>query len=218
MPINLNQELTELRRMILGMGALVEERLALVIEALVNRNYEMAQRVRHGDREVDLMEVEIEETCLRVLALSQPVATNLRFVLAVLRINSDLERIADLAKSIAKRILDMQDAPAFHAPPSLIEMANHTRQIVSDALAALANEDTVQSRRVRRADDRIDDLQKEVFAWANSEIPRNVTATQGAIDVLSITRALERIGDHAENIAEDVIFLVEGMIVRHQES
>jgi phosphate transport system protein len=216
MPINAKTELTELRRRILSMGAAVESRVDRVLDALIRQDYELARSVRHGDREIDQMEVDIEQACMRILALAPPVAGDLRFVLAVLRINSDLERTADLAKSIAKRILDMEEAPAFRVPDALIKMATYARGMLSDVLGALANQDVATCQRIRREDKRVDDLQKEVFGWAHREIPIHTECTQGAIDVLSITRAVERIGDQVTNIAEDVIFMVEGSIVRHK--
>jgi phosphate transport system protein len=215
MPIKLQTELTTLRRQILTMGAAAEQRVGKVIDALVDEDMEAARFVRTGDDEIDSMEIQIEEECLRVLALSQPVAGDLRFVLAVLRINADLERIADHAKSIAKRILDLEDVGRIKPPAVVIEMAICSKQMLGDALAALANQDGQLCRRIRRADKRVDDLQKEVFAWVHQEIPQNVDATQGAIDILSMARAFERIADMATNIAEDVIFVTEGSVVRH---
>ena len=215
MAIDLQNELTELRRMILAQGAIVERRLSIAARAVRERDFEGARSVRHGDRVVDDAEVEIEEVCMRILALSQPVASDLRFVLAVLRVNADLERIGDLAKSVAKRMLALEEAAYVDLPPSVRSMAEQAETMVGDTLGALADEDCNRARRVRRADDRLDDLQREVFTWAHHLIPEQVEATETVINILSIARSLERVGDLATNIAEDVIFLVEGMIVRH---
>lgn len=215
MGMMLQRELTEIRRMILALGATVEQRLAIAVESIVDRDFSAAEKVRHGDRQIDEKEVEIEEHCLRILALTQPVASDLRFILAVLRINQDLERIGDLVKSISKRMLDLRTAPFLDMPEALRAMAHAAREMVADTLSSLADEDSARARRVRRADQRLDDLQKEIFAWIHIEIPAHVEATQSAIDILSIARTLERIGDLATSIAEDVIFLVEGRIVRH---
>ena len=216
MPINPKTELTQLRRAILTLGAAVEQRVAKVVEALVNHDVEVARFVRTSDTEIDEMEVDIEEECFRALALTQPVAGDLRFILSVLRINNELERIADLAKGIAKRVLHMETEAPVIIPPALTEMAYSALKMLSDALSSLANHDANLCRSVRRSDQRVDDLQKEIFAWVHSEIPRHVEVTQGAIDVLSIARALERIADMSTNIAEDVMFLIEGSVVRHQ--
>ena len=138
--------------------------------------------------------------------------------MAVLRINSNLERIGDKAKTIAKRIIDLTDCQPLSMPAALIEMAHEARKMLSDALTALANEDADLCRHVRMSDDRVDALQKELFNWAHSEIPRHVESTHAVIDVLSISRALERIADLSTNIAEDVIFIVEGSVVRHRKA
>jgi len=215
MPINLATELTDLRRSILAMGAAVEQRLNQAIRALFDFDVDAGEFVRTHDDEIDRMEIEIEQECLKVLALSQPVASDLRFVLAVMRINSTLERIADMARGIAKRALhlDKLNPPPF--PDALRRMAEETRGMFSNALASIADEDAVLARRVREHDERVDDLQKEVFLWVQHEIPRHVEQTHAAIDILSAARKLERIADLCTNIAEDVIFLTEGAVVRH---
>lgn len=215
MPIDLVEELTALRRTILRMGAEVEQRVHRAIDALVHHDVEAAMDVRRGDQKIDQMEVGIEEECLRVLALSNPVAGDLRFVLAVMRINSNLERIADMAKGIAKRVLDLEHLRSMEMPESLRTMAEESHRMLSDAMEALADQDVALAQQVRAADDRVDHLQKEIFAWAIREIPRHVENTEAVIDVLSITRKFERIADVATNIAEDVIFLIKGAIVRH---
>ncbi len=218
MAIDLPAELTGLRRDILTMGAAVEKRLNNVLTALRTQDVELAQTVRHGDRAIDEMELDIEMKCLHILALSQPVAGDLRFILAVLRINNDLERIGDLAKGISKRILDMCENAAIQIPAPLLEMSERSGRMTAEVLNALADDDAKACRRIRQDDDRIDDLQKEVFAWVHEEIPRDVNHTESVIDILSISRSLERIADQASNIAEDVIFLVEGTVVRHSRA
>jgi phosphate transport system protein len=215
MPIDLRRELTELRRAILGMGSVVEQRVDRVLDALDRGDVELARTVRTSDREIDEMENDIESECLRVLALCQPVAADLRLVMTVLRINGTLERIGDNAKSIAKRIIDLGPANP-HAPPrTLAVMAEAARGMLADALTGLAEHDAALCRRVRGADEQVDAHQKEIFTWIQEEIPRRVDATRAAINYLSIARRLERIADLATNIAEDVIFLVEGALVRH---
>jgi len=218
MPIDLPKELTQLRRDILTMGAAVEQRLNRAATALLSGDVDAARSVRHGDKEIDQMELEIEEECLRILALSHPVAGDLRFVLAVIRINTNLERIADMVKSIAKRLIDIDEVGPIQAPPALRTMMEESQRMFSDALVALTDENTDLARRIREADERVDDLQKEVFAWAQKEIPEHTDRTQAAIDVLSIARKLERIADVSTNMAEDVIFLSEGSLIRHGHS
>jgi phosphate transport system protein len=214
--VALHKELLTLRRHILSMGASVEDRVREAIDALFRQNLEEARRVRTSDDEIDAMDLDIEKETLRLLALTQPVAADLRFILAVMRINTDLERIADMAKSIAKRVLAMsEDTIPIDPPPALRDMAERTQRMLSDALAALANNDAALCNNIRRSDDQVDDLLKEVFAWAQVEIPQHVEATPTVINLLSIARKLERIADMSTNIAEDVIFIVSGEVVRH---
>lgn len=216
MAMNLITELVEVRRSILSMAAIVEQQVDRCLTALRGMDIALARLVKAGDDEINNLELEIENECLRIFALTHPVAGDLRFMMAVLRINSNLERIGDKAKSIAKRIIDLVDCAPVRMPPALLEMADKTRQMLSDALTALANEDAELGRRVRSSDDPVDALQREVFAWGHKEIPAHVESTHAVIDVLSIGRALERIADLSTSIAEDVIFLVEGSIVRHR--
>jgi phosphate transport system protein len=215
MPIDLRSELLGLRRDILTLGATVEQRVAQSLQALLKHHHDMAHRVADGDSEIDRMEIEIEAECLRILALSQPVAGDLRFVLAVMRINNELERVGDLARSIAKRAMDLDTLRPIEFPQSLLTMADRAREMLSGAIQALADEDVITARRIRAADERVDDLQKEVFHWVQDEIVSNVATTEAALDILSVARKLERIADIATNIAEDVIFLAEGAVVRH---
>jgi len=217
MPIDLFSELIELRRGILSMAAAVEERVTLAIDALLTRDEAIAIRVRTGDDEIDQMELDLEQECLRVLALSHPVAGDLRFVLAVMRINTELERVADLAASMAKRAMALNRLPPIDFPSAVLTMADETKRMFSAAINSLAEEETAAARRIRQSDQRVDDLLKEVFAWAQEEIPRNVDATAATLDILSVARKIERTADIATNIAEEVIFLVEGSVVRHSK-
>jgi len=215
MAVDLRSELVELRRNLLAMGAMVEQRVTKVIEAMIDNDITLAEGVRGGDNEIDAMELELESTCMRLLALAQPVAGDLRLLLAVIRISGELERIADLAKGIAKKLIKLSAVPEFQMPPSMTDLAFATRTMLSDVLAALANEDAALCRQVRRADKRVDDLYKEVLAWGRHELPRHVVANAATIDLLTVAQRFERMADIATNVAEDVIFLVEGRIVRH---
>ena len=215
MPINLPVEIRELKRNILEMGALVEQRLRMAIDSILKRDIEAAHLVRAGDDEIDQMEVDIEEECLRILALSAPVAGDLRFVLAIMRINVELERIADNARGIAKRAIDLQRLERIELPEGLITMANATQQMLSDSLQAMTDGDTALARRVCKSDDRVDDLQKEVFVWMQAEVKRHVEDVPALLDLLSVARKLERIADMSTNICENVIFLSEGTVIKH---
>jgi phosphate transport system protein len=205
-----------LRRAILTMGSSVQARVDQAFEAFLERDVDQARRIRGSDREIDEMEVDIEGECLRVLALCHPVAHDLRFVLATIRIDNDLERIADHAKSIAKRVIDLNDLQPIEIPPTIYTMAQTAREMLADALRALANEDAELAARVRASDQAVDDIQKSVFTWAQEQIPQDVGSTRTVIDVLSVIRAIERIADLATNVAEDVMFIVDGQVVRHR--
>ncbi len=215
--INLPKELLELRKMILTMGAAVEQSMHYTAQALFTHDAELAMQVRRQDKQIDHMELDIEEECLRILALSQPVASDLRFVLAVMRINTNFERVADMAKSICKRILAIDKSRWIKLPPALEVMTKQAQSILSDTLKALADQDAELARQIRANDDQIDDLLKEIFAWVQEEIPSHIEHTEAAIDFLSIARKLERIADVCTNIAADVIFLSEGHLVRHSD-
>lgn len=215
MAVNLQTEILELRRSLLSMGALVEQRVNAIVEALIETNLEIAKSVRQGDDEIDQMEVDIEAQCMRLLALAHPVATDLRFVLAVIRISGELERIGDLARGISKRILRLGLTQPSDMPPPLIDVAFGARTMLSDVLSAMINEDAHLCRQVRRSDQRIDDIHKTVLLWGREEMPRNPAAATNAIEILGIAQRFERIADVSAHIADDVIFLIEGRVVRH---
>lgn len=216
MSVDLRKELLTLRTHLLDMGAAVEQRVAEVIDALLKSDLDEAREVRAGDDVINAMELDVEAECLRILALTQPVARDLRFVLAATRINTDLERVGDLAKSIAKRVISLQEhGMPVQVPSQIQEMATCSHRMVCDSLLALGETDVALSRGICEADDAVDALLKDVFDWAENAIARNVSQTAAVIDLLSIARKLERIADSATNIAEDVIFLAEGQVVRH---
>jgi phosphate transport system protein len=215
-PKDLPTSLLDVRRSILSMAALVESRLSRVVDCMVQQDLPAAEAVRHGDREVDQMEVNIEEMCLQVLALQQPVAKDLRLILAVLRVNTELERIGDLSKGIAKRLLHLDGLGYLSLPPIMGQMGEAVRQMMENVLTAFSNDDADVARQVRRDDAMIDDFQKKILEWTQQEMMTNSAATEAAVDMMTIARALERIGDMCTNIAEEIIFLLEGEVVRHK--
>jgi phosphate transport system protein len=216
MAIDLQTELLSLRRSLLAMGAATERRVGLAARALVEADVSAAQEVKASDAEIDTMEVELETQCMRILALGSPVAHDLRFVLSVVRISGDFERIADLSRGIAKKVVRWSGgAGPTEVPGTLADMATSAQAMMADVLAALADEDAELCREVRRADRRVDNLNKEVIATSRQLIQDDPTLTAEAIDIMQIAQRLERIADITTNIAEDVIFLVEGRVVRH---
>lgn len=211
----LGDAMTRLRRMLLTMSAEVEQRVDGAVAALIRHDLEIAEQVRFGDDEIDQMDLNVEAECLEIFALHQPVASDLRFLLATLRINGDLERIADLARGVARRALKLEGRVQITRPPVLADLARGVRAQVQQAIKALAEQDEELCLQIRAADRDIDQMYKAVFTWAAEEMQSHSNAAAAVIDILSIVRALERIADLAVNIAEAVVFSIEGTVVRH---
>lgn len=216
MTTHLQREIEKLKKKILFMGAEAEDILRAAVESIVSRNYKLAQETIETDVRLDNLEVEIEEDCLKILALHQPVATDLRYVVAVMKINIELERIGDLAVNIAERAIYIADKPDFHMPLDIRGMAHLVQMMLKRSLDAIVNADTELAREVRASDDEIDNINRMMYDVISEYIMRNPQNVEPALHVLSAVRHLERIADQATNIAEDVIYLVEGEIVRHQ--
>lgn len=195
----------------------VEDALSLAISGVLSRNIATCQNVVQGDIAIDQMEVELEESALKILALHQPVAGDLRFIVAAIKINNDLERIADHASNLAKRGIEFGQLAAVEAPPDFDKMADIVRSMVRLAIQSLVQRDAGLARQVIENDDIVDDFNREIIAGLRDRIE---TAQKEQIDPLlrwvTSVRGLERIGDLATNIAEDVLYLVSGEIVRHQ--
>jgi phosphate transport system protein len=210
------KEVEQLKRQILALSAQAEESVILAVKALLTRDEELARQVIRGDYDVDQAEVEVEEEALKILALHQPVAADLRFLTAVLKINNDLERIGDLATNIAKRAVKICKEPALTIPDDLSRAALRARDMVHERLTAFVNFDSAPARAVCDSDQEVDLLCKGVRRFVEEQIPRHPEGISGYLDMLLASRNIERIGDHATNIAEDVIYLIEGVIVRHR--
>ncbi len=211
------KEMGRVKTDILALGAMVEERLHKSVQAVINRDGELANEVIGKDTDVDAMEVEIEEELLKIMALNQPVAVDLRFLVATLKINSDLERIGDLAVNIAERALVLNRKVHETMPVDLAQMSQAVEKMLRDSIDALVNLDTHAATTVCRSDDAIDKMKHDI----DSIIKRRMVAEsdKDAMDVLvallRVTRDLERVADHATNIAEDLVYLTEGCIIRH---
>ncbi len=215
MTVDLPNDLIELRRNLLALSALVEQQVTRTLEAMANSDPDLAREVKGSDAEIDALDLMIEEQCMRLLALGSPMAGDLRQILSTLRISGQLERIADLAKGISKRTIKISRLEAIGLPPALLEMAEATRSMIGKGLVALSDEDVALCKEVRLADNEVDDLNKQVLRWSRDEIPRNVEHTDAAIHLLTIAQRMERMCDITTLIVEEVIFLVEGRIVRH---
>jgi len=204
--------------MLLSLGALVEETVDAAARAVESGDLVAAERVRVDNHRIDAMEVDVEEECLHTLALHQPVAFDLRFLVAVLKINNDLERIGDLAGNMADRareLIDAGETPLL--PTDLTRMARRVRTMLKKALDALVNIDPALAREVQQMDDEIDEIHRGMFDEVIDGMKRHPENTAGYIRMLGISRQLERIGDHAVNIAEDVLYMVRGEVARHRE-
>ncbi len=205
-----------LKREILSLSTLVEEKLAKSMLAVKNLDAVSAQSIADSDQEVDDKEVEIEEECLKILALYQPVAIDLRFVVAVLKINSDLERIGDLSVNIASRATALASSAHVTVPFDLNQFASKTKQLLRDSLQALINMDCDLAKKVCELDLEIDALYKATYQNVQKAIEKDPSVTNQIINYLSVARNLERVADHATNIAEDVVYMIEGEIIRHR--
>lgn len=212
---SLVEELTRLRRMLLAMSAEVEQRVDQAFDAILRRDVRKAEEVKRGDDAIDQFDVNIETVCIEILALHQPVAVDLRFVLAALRVNADLERIGDLARGVAKRAIKLGERRPIALPEPLVDMTTRVRALLAESLRALAEQDETRARKVRESDGPINHSYHAVFKWAALEVAQHGEEAKAVIDVLSAVRGIERIADLATNIAESVIFAVEGQIVRH---
>jgi phosphate transport system protein len=195
---------------------MVEENLMTAVKAITDHDSELADRVIDTDPEIDALEVEVEEECLKILALHQPVAADLRYVIAVLKINNDLERIGDLAVSVAKRAKTVANYSKVSIPFDLNSMLATTVNMVKDSVDSLVYEDVDKANKVLIADDKVDRLHSGSFELVQEQIRQKTDFADYYVSLLGVSKNLERIADHATNIAEDVIYLISGVIVRHQ--
>jgi phosphate transport system protein len=218
MSLHLYRDLEELKKRLVHLGNLVEVSIDKAVDAFVRRDRANAELVVTGDRDVDTAEVRLEEDCLKVLALHQPVAKDLRFVITVLKINSDLERMGDAAESVASRALQLQELPQFALPEELTQMVAMARGMTRKSLECFVREDAQAAREVLSDDRAVDTLQRRMFDLLQAEMKRDPAHVDPAILVLSMSRQVERIADLATNIAENVIFQLEGEIVRHRRA
>ena len=212
----LSAEINKLKKSILTMGAVVEERVLQSVKAVHERDEKLARKIIDGDPEVDRLEVDLEEECLKILALHQPVAIDLRFIVAVIKINSDLERIADLAVNIAERAAFLATQARMEGSPDLSAMSEKVKIMMRKCLDAFVNLDYALAREVIPMDDVVDDLNRSMYKSIEERMVKRPEGIGCLLHLLSVSRYLERIADHATNIAEDVIYMIKGEIVRHQ--
>jgi phosphate transport system protein len=215
MSLHFAREIDKIKSQILSLGGVVEVCVRQGVESLFEKNTDLAEKVIKGDNEIDHMEVEIEESCLKLLALYQPVAVDLRFIVAVLKINNDLERIGDLGVNIARRTLFLMEGGDYQVPPQLPQMAARAQTMLRGCLDSLVKHDALLARQVLVNDQEVDNLNREMFDLVRQRLEKGSKNVAAEMHLHSAARFLERMADHTTNIAEDVIYLIEGTIIRH---
>jgi phosphate transport system protein len=213
----LQREIDTLNKLILQLGGQVEENLRQGVQSISTRNSLQAYAVQDEDEAVDMLEVQVEEECLKLLALHQPVASDLRYIISVLKINGDLERIGDLSKHLGQHAYVLSRGNAFPIPEPLHVMASIAREMLTKSLNALIARDVNACQRILHQDKQVDACYGEMHVWFEEGIKQNTPDSSMRLYLYLAAKDLERIADHACNIAEDVIYLVSGEIVRHHD-
>ncbi len=215
MALHLQTEIGKLKKKLLMLSAMVEANLSKAVQAVLNGDHELAKKVIKLDEDIDMHEIDVEEECLKILALHQPVAIDLRFVISALKINNDLERIGDLTSNIAHRSMHMSKQSVQDMPFDFEDMSQKTRQMLKNAINSLVNMDAALAHQVCRSDDEIDQINRQTFKVTRTKIKENPEKVEYYLNWRSISKHLERIADYATNISEDIIYMIEGVIVRH---
>jgi phosphate transport system protein len=209
------EELEALQVRLLEMGGLAEERVSAAVRSLVSRDIAAIERVLYGDEPINALHVEIDNRCFKLLALHQPMATDLRAIVAAVKINTDLERVGDLAVNIAEAAKRYATHPPVKKLIDIPQMGDIAQEMLHDALDAFVRRDTTLAQRVLNEDDRLDSLKTQIFRELLEYMLNDPATVEPALDLILVSRHLERIGDHATNVAEDVIFMVSALDVRH---
>lgn len=215
MPRHFESELDQLRTLLIRMGSLVEEQIDFGVRAILESNSSLAQIVMERDKKVDEFDNEIDKQCMRIFALTQPVAIDLRLLMAALKINNELERIGDIAVNLAERVSPLLPHASFVKITPLAMMAHGARAMVKDAIDSFVNSDPVLAKKVLESDDAIDELDRETFNLMVKKMKESSEFIEPAAHMMIVSRHVERLADHATNIAEDVIFLINAKIIKH---
>lgn len=218
MSMHLQHEIETIKSRLRSLVATAKDAVEKAVRSVDERDAALAQEVIDGDVVLDHAEVGLEEDCLKILALHQPVATDLRVIVSVMKMNNDMERIGDLAVNIAERALFLCSQAPLAAPSHLAKMRVKTLAMLTGSVDALVQLDTQRAREIRTADDEVDDLNRQLFKDFCTAVRKDPEQVERLLSYLSVGRHLERIADYATNIAEDVIYLIEGEIVRHKPS
>ena len=215
MTMHLQRDLEQLRKQLIDLGSRVETSTRKIVEAIVQRDPSELEGLEVAEEEINRLEVDIENECLKILALHQPVAGDLRFIIVVLKVNNDLERMADQAVNLTERVQAIADARPLEVSLPFAEMGEYVKKMVSLSLDALLKADTSLAREVLDMDDRLDELHASVFSLLREHMRDLPDSIPAAVSCITISTNLERMGDLATNIAEEVIFMEEGSVVRH---
>jgi len=216
MPKRLQKDIEKIKKMVLSVGAMVEERLRMSIKAIETWDAGLAEDIIRRDYEIDELEIEVEEECLKILALHQPVAVDLRFIIATIKINSELERIGDEAVNIANRVRNISKRRKLDLSFDFTIMAEKAATMLRLSLDALVNLDQDLAFKVLTLDDEVDLMHREIYDRIKEAMSQNPNYVGYLINLYTTSRHLERVGDHSTNIAEEVIYLIEGEIIRHR--
>ncbi len=212
---NYEDELRDLRRRVLEMGGFVEKQIADAVRVLIERDVKGAEKVIERDHIVNRMDVEIDEACLRLLALHQPAARDLRFITTAMKINADLERAGDMAENICERAMELSVEPQLKPYVDLPRMARMAQEMLQDSLNAFVREDVDLALNVCRADAAVDGLMEQIFRELFSYMVEDPETISRAMRIIFVAKYLERVADHATNISEMVVFMVKGKSIRH---
>jgi len=212
----LDIELKKLTKKLVKMAEMVQDSINKATKAALEQDASLAKKVIKEDEKINSLETKIENFCLELLALYQPAAIDLRFVTMALKINSDLERMADLAVNIAERAIDIKDADFTKTLKKIAKIADVTKQMVNDAVNSFVNKDAKLAEKVCKTDDKVDKLHEEIFAELVGEAIKKPAALKNVVSLIFINKYIERIADHADNIGEDVVYIARGKSIRHQ--
>ena len=210
-----DEELKNLKEKLLRMAGLVEESVELAIEAIKDRKDELSQAILKNEERINLLDVEVDETCLRLMALRQPMAGDLRFITSAMKIDSELERMGDLAVNIAEQALILNKLPPLKPLLDIPRMARQAQAMVRDSINAFVNQDEALARSVCERDDEVDALDDQIFRELLTYMMEDAANISRAVALILVSRNLERMADHATNIGEDVIYLVNGKTIKH---
>ena len=215
METHFQQELNKLKGSLLQMAGLAERSISNAVEALVKRDTPLAEKTIAEDEKINQMELRVDDMCLKLLALHQPMAADLRFITSAMRINTELERIGDQATNIAERVISLNQEPQLKPYIDIPRMAEITQSMVKDVLDAFVNGDAQLARSVCERDDQVDGLNDQVFRELLTYMMSDSKTITRAVHLIIVSRCLERIADHATNIAEGVIFMVKALVIKH---